>query len=318
VLLGLWSKTAGLGLEVEMPEPVSRRRGAAAAVAAVAVSNVTAAVAVDSSESLSDLDAAVEQLPPRHDVMPGPVQSPAADRPPRLTISSSSGSSSDSQEEMAKTPPRLRYRAPFHHRNDARIIQNKVTASPLFSPIVSASDQSFNPHHGAAGSETQKVKVSTLQPVEGPGGLERGNLICTSVTGTHATRSTVKNTISKTANKRTGGGPHDSATNWVKTAVQARAMAQHDDHCGHCFLCLEREQALTNTTTKVDALKRANVRLQARLQAQLTASPEVLAQHKEAIRKLEAQLTVVVPLRMPCPHPVLRAVMHTTQSCHPL
>jgi hypothetical protein len=249
----------------------------------------------DLSESSSDLDAAVEQLPPRRDVMP--VQSPAADLPPRLTISSGSGSSSDSQEEMAKTPPRLLYRAPFpgRNRNDATIIN--VTASPLFSPIVSASGQRCNPYHGAADSQIQEVKVSTaLQPEQGPGDHERGNLICIGVTGTHATRTTVKNTISKpqaAANKRTGRGPHDSAANWVETAAQARAMVQHDDHCGQCCLCREREQALTNTTTKVDALKKANVRLQARLQALLAVSPQVLAQHEETIRKLEAQLAVV-------------------------
>jgi hypothetical protein len=172
---------------------------------------------------------------------------------------------------------------------------------------VSASGQSCNPYHGAADSQTQEDKVSTaLQPEQGPGDFERGSLICTGVTGTHATRTTVINTICKpqaAEKKRTGGGPHDSAANWVKTAAQARAMVKHDDHCGQCCLCREREQALTNTTTKVDALKKANVRLQARLQALLAVSPQVLAQHEETIRKLEAQLAVV---SAPLPYPAAR------------
>ena len=184
-----------------------------------------------------------------------------------------------------------------------------VTASPLFSPIVSASHggQSCNPYHGDADSQTREVKISTvLQPEQAPGDLERGTLICTGVTGTHATRITVKNTISEVANNRTGRGRKEievsaeTLSDWVETAAHARAMAQHDDHCGQCCLCREREQALTNTSTKVDALKRANVRLQARLQALLATSPQVLAQHKETIRKLEAQLAVVSsPLLLP-------------------
>lgn len=74
--------------------------------------------------------------------------------------------------------------------------------------------------------------------------------------------------------------------------AQQRAASHEACKMNDCALCKEKEEALTAAVEKVDALKRANIRLQAQIQRTKCISPKVFAERGVQISKLEAQLQV--------------------------
>ena len=89
-----------------------------------------------------------------------------------------------------------------------------------------------------------------------------------------------------------------SSPSWTDGPSGLPAIEQQgsqDSHSGDpaeivCAACMNKEQCLKKADEKIDALKKANIRLQAALQSTKCVSPEVLAQRDDRIGKLEAQL----------------------------
>ena len=89
-----------------------------------------------------------------------------------------------------------------------------------------------------------------------------------------------------------------SSPSWTDGPSVLSAIEQQgsqDSHSGDpaemvCAACMDKEQCLKKAYEKIDALKKANIRLQATLQSTKCVSPEVLAQRDDRIGKLEAEL----------------------------